>query len=347
MTRHGRPDRPDRWCRCDRPVAALLVPLLALLLGTLLAAAVPARAATAPGAPTVRNLRLQVTVAPQTVTVGDRVHAVLTLIAPAAAVTGPPRFPTWKGRWGDAEVLSTGPVERTPAADGRATWRQEVTLALFRTGEIKLPRLAVQVPTAAGTATARTGAPMALTVDSVLPAGADPKTLDPTPPAPIRRLPAGAPFWWTLAGAAALAGALVWLGAARRRSPRAAGAVATRPPFEELSVRLDRLLADPPSCLEEAHVALSHALRSYLGRRLGFPAAESTTTEVRRRLGRLGLPDTVSEPTVLVLQRCDAIKFARCPTDAAQLRGNVDLTRRLAGALEAHLAPADAALEAA
>lgn len=345
MSGHGRSSRLDRGRRCGRQA---VVALLALFLGTLFAsAAAPARAAVAPGAPTVRNLHLEVTVAPQTVTVGDRVHAVLTLTAPAGAVTGPPRFPTWKGRWGDAEVLSTGPVERAPAANGRATWRQEVTLALFQTGKITLPRLAAQVPTAAGTAAVRTGAPVALTVASILPDGADPKTLDPTPPAPIRRLPAGAPFWWTLAGAAALAGALALLGAARRQRPGAGAAVASRPPFEELTGRLDALLAAPPASPEQAHVALSHALRRYLGRRLGFPAAESTTTEVRRRLGRLGLPDTVSEPTVLVLQRCDAVKFARCPTDAAQLRGNVNLTRRLAGALEAHLTPADAAQEAA
>ena len=53
-------------------------------------------------------------------------------------------------------------------------------------------------------------------------------------------------------------------------------------PFDELLAELDRIAAEPSAL--RLHTRLSLALRAYLGRSLDFPAAESTTSEVNRRL---------------------------------------------------------------
>ena len=116
-------------------------------------------------------------------------------------------------------------------------------------------------------------------------------------------------------------------------------AAASLPPFEELTARLDELAAAPPRSLDAGHVALSLALRRYLGRRLDFAAAESTTTEIRRRLRERRLPDRVIEPAALVLERCDAVKFARARVAPEAFGASAAAARELARTLEEHLAP--------
>ena len=103
------------------------------------------------------------------------------------------------------------------------------------------------------------------------------KEPEPKPAAPPRPLPLGAPFWWTLAALAAAAAALG--GSLWRRSrlaagaavPGRAGAAAARRAAAELDRLRGRALGSP------LHTGLSFALRRYLGRRLPFPAVESTT----------------------------------------------------------------------
>lgn len=324
--------------------------LLAVIVLVALVAPAPSAAA-APTAADGFDLALEIT--PRTVTVGDRITAVLTLTATPDAAgrlarepgqqAAAPRFPTWGDHWGAAEVLEAGPVDRRPSGrtgDGRATWRQRLVLAAFRPGDLTLPPVTVRLPLAAGTVELSTGAPQRLRVDSVLPTGSDPATLQPTSAAPPRPLPAGASFWWTLAGGALLAGALLLIGSVRRRR-RSGGQRETPslPPFEELAARLGVLADTPPEAIEAGTVALSLALRRYLGRRLGFPAAESTTTEIRRRLRERALPDRVIEPAALVLERCDAVKFARARVAPESFGASVAAARELARTLEEHLAP--------
>ena len=87
------------------------------------------------------------------------------------------------------------------------------------------------------------------------------------------------------------------------------------------------------------HTRLSLALRRYLGRRLPFPAVESTTAEIQRQLLSRRMPGPVARPLVELLRACDLVKFARQEVDAARARERVAAARRLAGELEVHLAP--------
>ena len=310
----------SRWST----LAAALLPAAVLL---------PAAAQDAP--------RLVATVEPAEATVGDRVAVELTLVTPPGALTAEPRFPVWDASepatWGGAEILEAGPPERSsggPREGGGETWRQRLTVTAFRPGRIALPPRPVALPGPGGTLELSTPADLSFEVVSVLPEGADPATAAPAPPAPPRPLPLGETFGKVLTlGLAAIAA----LGAVllRRRAADPERRVAPPPPHRELEERLATIGGAP----EAAHVALSGALRRYLGRRLDFPAAESTTSEVREELRRRRLPGLVAEAAGEVLAGCDRVKFAAVPATEEELGERVRTTRTLCRALEEHLAP--------
>ncbi|HUP42383.1 MAG TPA: hypothetical protein VM599_04165 [Thermoanaerobaculia bacterium] len=316
-----------------RSVAAALSVTTALLLAAALS---PAAAAAT----------LEVTLAPETITVGDRVEALLVLTAGEEELAGEARFPVWGERWGAAEILEVGPIESTApsaasrsAAGRRVALRQRLVLTAFRTGELELPPQRVALPGPDGTAELWTPAGLVLRVDSVLPAGAETAALEPRAPAPPRPLPLGRAFWLTLGAGSLLAAAAVAL-AARRRAASAKAPEGRLGPAVELARALGS--AERAGAPEEAHVLLSLALRRYLGRAFGFPAAESTTAEIRRELRGRRAPAPVAARTDELLRACDRVKFAREPVERSTLEARIAAAREIAERLEAHLAPAPA-----
>jgi hypothetical protein len=295
--------------------------------------------------PAAAGPTLEVVLAPRQATVGDRIEAVLTLRVPRAALAGAPRFPVFLDSWGEAEVLVKGaPVlvpsaaagDRGEAGGELVTYRQRLVLAAFRPGRIVLPPVAAAVPEKATTVQALTPAGLAFDVRSVLPA----KLTDARPkaPAPMRPLPIGAPFWWTLAAlaAAAIAGAWALL---RRRAPAAGMAAAAPPaaPYPELLAELGRLAGESSSLL--VHTRLSRALRRYLGRSLDLPARESTTTEIHRLLQGRRVPRPLVRRTIELLRACDLVKFARQEAGVESGRLRIAAARAIAGELEESLRP--------
>ncbi|HSS79267.1 MAG TPA: hypothetical protein VLV54_21280 [Thermoanaerobaculia bacterium] len=303
-----------------RRAAFLLLLLLAL-------SATPALAQPSP---------VTVSLSPNGITVGDPARAVVSVTARTADLSGEPRFPIWGSAWGEAEIIEKDAPLKTGERDGIATWQQTLTLRAFRTGSVPLPPVAVEVPVKQGTLKLQTPAGLALAVRSVIPP--EEKNPVPKPPAAMRPLAIGAPFWWTLGALSALALAGLWL---LRRRPKAAGAGAPEipalPPFEELAAELDRMAAEPS--MLSLHIRLSLALRRYLGRRLPFPAVESTTSEIQRQLLSRRLPGPVARPAVELLRGCDLVKFARQDVDPQRGQERLATARRLAGDLEVHLAP--------
>jgi hypothetical protein len=269
--------------------------------------------------------------------VGDPVEAVLTLQTPAASLAGDPRFPVWGASWGDAEILEKGEPRKVGEAGGTATWRQRIVIAAFRTGKVDLPPVAVAVPQKDRTLQAQTPAGLGLAVRSVLPPGEkDPK---PRPPAALRPLPVGAPFWWTLAGLSLLSALLVralW-DQHRRRQTAAADARPALPPFEELVAALDGLDAEPS--MLRLHTRLSLALRRYLGRALAVPAPESTTSEVQRLLAGRRLPPSLVRQTVELLRACDLVKFARQEVGEERGRERAAVARKIGGEIQRRVQP--------
>ncbi|HEY4596825.1 MAG TPA: hypothetical protein VIJ02_10520, partial [Thermoanaerobaculia bacterium] len=280
----------------------------------------------------------QVTVAltPTNPTVGDHVQATLTLRVPTANLAADPRFPAWGKTWGEVEVVSgTQPVKLSEQG-GSAVWEQRITLAAFKTGSVPLPPVAVAIPYKTGTVQAQTPAGLALAVRSVIPPGE--KDPAPRPPAPPRSLPLSARFWWTLAALTAAclgAAGLLWL--QNRKRKNAPGMAPALPPFEELAAAIDRLRREPSMLV--LHTGLSFALRRYLGRRLPFPAVESTPSDIQRQLLSRRMPGPLARQTVELLRACDLVKFARQEVWEAQGRERAEAARRLAGEWESHLAP--------
>lgn len=290
-------------------------------------AALPALAQTSP---------VNVSLSPNGITVGDAARAVVTVTARTADLAGAPRFPLWGQTWGEAEIVEKDAPLKTGEQNGVTTWQQTLTLRAFRTGSVPLPPAEVEVPVKQGILRFQTPAGLALAVRSVIPA--EEKNPVPKPPAAMRPLGLGARFWWTLGILSALALVSLWLLLRRRKTAAAgAGEVPVLPPFEELTAELDRLATEPS--MLALHTRLSLALRRYLGRRLPFPAVESTTAEIQRQLLSRRMPGLVARQSVELLRACDLVKFARQDVDPLKARERVETARRLAGELESHLAP--------
>ena len=300
--------------------------------------------------------KLSATVAPLqaaagSLTVGDRATVTLEVTVPGAG-PGEPRFPAWAKTWGDAEVVEAGPVEKSGGGSGETRWSQRITVAAFRPGTVQLPPVKVVVPGPGGNRALSTPQNLALEVTSVIPG--DPKQATPLPPAAPRPLPWGRRFWWTFAAMSVVAIALgAWVFARRKGAEIAAAAL---PPLEELERELERLAAGIAGLggLEggapaRIAAALSSALRRFLGRELAFPALESTTTEIQRRLRAERTPEGISRPGVDLLRRLDRIKFSR--REAAPLENSageamfseaIAAARSVASGLDRHLRPAPA-----
>jgi hypothetical protein len=304
--------------------------LLALLCGTGAAIAAAPTAATAATA-AVDAPTVTVALPAGAVTVGDRLEAVVTLRVPAARLAGEPRFPVWRGAWGEAEVREQGEPRRGVEPGGLAVYRQRLVLAAFRPGKLELPPAAIAVPLRSGTAQAWTPRGLALGVRSVLPADARDKDLRPRPPAPLRPLPLGTAFFCALAVLAAAAAAGLWAlwrrELRRRAAARGTGEAPLLAPLPELLAALDRLAGEPSPL--SLHTGISQALRRYLGRIAAFPAPESTTTEIQRLLLARGWRAALARPAVDLLRACDLVKFARQEVPAERARERLAATRRL------------------
>ena len=303
------------------------------------AAAAPAPAVRPDTTGTLAGPRVEVALDPPRATVGDRVEAVLRVAVPPGA--GAPRFPSWRQGWGAAEVLAVDePVLEMPTDGGRTVYRQRLVLAAFAPGRVELPPVAVAVPLAEQTLQVLTPPALALEIASVLPPVAKGEKLAPKPAADLRPLPWGERFWWT---AGTLSTALLGAALLLRRRFRLPGALPAPAapalaPLAELLARLDHLDAVGPAAPLPAHTQLSLALRRYLGRSLGFPAAESTTSEIQRLLARR-VPAGQARRAVDLLRACDLVKFARQEAGPERVRERIAAARQVAAELESQLHP--------
>lgn len=274
---------------------------------------------------------LEVAVEPATATVGDLVSVTLTLRGAPDDPARIPRFPDWSHGWGALEVREASPPERTAAPEG-PVWTQRLVLTAFRTGTLKLPPVAVAIP---GEPPIGVAAPadLALEIRSVLPE--DPTEWERQPPAPPVPLAVPVAFWW-LASALALGALGAAFAAARRARRRTTLRSSTLSPWEELTGTIGAL---DPADARAADAALSLALRRYLGRSFAMPAAQSSTSELARRLGRHGLPPELVRRIVKLLRDVDQVKFALATASGDRVALRRNEVREIARAIEQHLHP--------
>jgi hypothetical protein len=242
-------------------------------------------------------------------------------------------------------VVEKGEPARISEAGGTVVWRQRIAVTAWHPGRVPLPPVAVAVPLKSATVQAASPANLALAVSPTLPPTKQgEKDPAPKPDAPPRLLPWGAPFGWsTLALSLACLGVAYLLWRRERQTGTAAAPVPVLAPFEELLAGLDRLAGEGSAVV--LHTRLSLALRSYLGRTLAFPATESTTSEIQRRLLLRQLPSALVRRTIELLRACDLVKFARQEVGDTVSRDRLGAARQLGRDFESYLAPPPAAAE--
>ncbi len=289
---------------------------------------------------------LEVALSPAEITVGDRIEARLTLVWTGPEPASEPRFPVWQESWGKAEVLSAGEVETVVGPGGRRVYRQTLELTAFATGEVRLPAVTIALPLTGETIEITHDRDAGFEVRSVLPA--EQQELEPRPAAPPLPPAAEPVFARTAGGLAGLSLLAAWLLARRLRRAAPAAAAPLSPPAEPLPEFLHHLQRLDPAAAEPTHTGLSLILRDFLSRSLDFPAAESTTTEIRRRLGARLLepeaggdsaPAPLRRDVVQLLRDCDQVKFARLPVAASVTRGRLRAARDLAYGIDRCLRP--------
>ncbi len=279
---------------------------------------------------------LEVALSATEITVGDRLEARLTLVWTGPTPASEPRFPPWQETWGRAEVLSAGEVETFSDQGARRIYRQTVVLTAFTTGAVLLPRVTVALPLEAETIEISGDHDAGFEVRSVLPENAG--EAEPRPPAPPQPLAAGRRFPWTAGTLGGLGVLMVWL-LGRRLGENGASAAAPAPaPTEPLAELLQRLQQLDASAGEPTHTGLSLALRGFLGRSLVFPATESTTSEIRDRLGTTRVAPAITGGTVRLLADCDQVKFAQAPVTESVTGGRLVEARDLAREIDRSLA---------
>lgn len=263
--------------------------------------------------------------------VGDLVEATLAIELNAAA--GEPTFPNWQRHWGNAEIREIGEVTRSDSGSGstgsagseaNARYSQTLLLTSFRTGMVTLPPQTVTLGGEEAAVEVLTE-PASFNVGSVLPESEE--QLEPKPPVPPRSLPLGYRFWWTVGLLSVLVAGLSAL-VLTRRAAETTYAGESIDPWQALELALAKLAtaADP----DTVFTGLSLELRRYLGSCLAFPAAESTTTELRRRLHRSGLPSSVCGDVVRLLIEADTVKFAKRTPAPGRVSECLDQTRTAA-----------------
>jgi len=289
-----------------------------------------------PGARGQDSAEVWLDVDPLEATVGDRLHATVSVFVPTGWTLDTGRLGT---QWGKFTVISG--AWSPPVAEGQGQrWVWSGTLSAFEPGTWEIPRLEFVLSGGEETRTL-SSAPIEVTIVSVLSeedlATPDAEIADLKPPASIA--PDFRPLWLALGILAALlggAGVLWWVH--RRYASRLAAVPAPDDPFHrtppdvwvyaELQKLLERRLPERGQ-VDLFYVELSWILKKYLGGRFRLELLEHTTLEVGRLLGDARVGEQTIANVEHLLQSCDTVKFAKMRPDPASCRAAVEEVYRI------------------
>jgi hypothetical protein len=257
------------------------------------------------------DVKAGVTIAPDTVRIGDPFRVTIGVRAPRGASI---EFP--KAMDSTASVQSLDPVAVRTSADTTATEQYaDYRVAAWDVGSQPI-RIAEVIVRFNG-ADRRIPIANAVFVRSILPA--DSAQRKPKPPRALFEF-TQFPWWlWALIAAAIIAiGLLVWWWIRRRRRPPP---VAVVDPFARAESEFQRIeaLALLDAGERGRYVTLMiEVLRDYLAARYAEAALSLTSTELQRSVG--GLPFVPQERLTRLLTEADLIKFARRPVSSERAR---------------------------
>ncbi|HEV8499059.1 MAG TPA: hypothetical protein VGQ56_19410 [Gemmatimonadaceae bacterium] len=257
------------------------------------------------------DVKAGVTIAPDTVRIGDPFRVTIGVRAPRGASI---EFP--KAMDSTASVQSLDPVAVRTSADTTATEQYaDYRVAAWDVGSQPI-RIADVIVRFNG-ADRRVPIANAVFVRSILPA--DSAQRKPKPPRALFEF-TQFPWWlWALLAAAIIAiGLLVWWWIRRRRRPPP---VVVIDPFARAESEFQRIeaLALLDAGERGRYVTLMiEVLRDYLAARYAEAALSLTSTELQRSVG--GLPFVPQERLTRLLTEADLIKFARRPVSSERAR---------------------------
>jgi len=217
---------------------------------------------------------------------------------------------------GSLEPIASDPPDDRPAGGGMEL-RLRYKLASYHTGTVELPVLTFTYTLPDGTqAQVQSKAPVPITIQSVLPDGADPTDIRPLKQQFSLPVPASEQLLWIIGGGgipvafvvvAVLSYLLIW----RKRPPQS---IAVRHATQAARAELDRIMG--LGLLERGELLdhyrqLANCVRRYLTERYGFAAVALTTGELERQMEARGIARWPARLISGVLSECDAVVYAR------------------------------------
>jgi hypothetical protein len=225
-----------------------------------------------------------------------------------------------------------GSVERLPRAAGEAF---RLVVIPLEPGDLEIPAIQLTARGPEGAVAEIRTAPIALRVESNLPAPEEGKENEEPPLAAMKPPLAAERDWGPLVIALvllALAAAFgAWLLRKLRRAKRPATKHADvigerglhRPAWEIALEELDRIARANyvgRGELSKQYVEVTEALRRYLENRYGVPALESTTSELHELLRTTTLSGELSARILSLLREADFVKFAKASPQPSEAR---------------------------
>jgi hypothetical protein len=277
---------------------------------------------------------VELVVEPREATVGDPLTARLVLDLPAGSAVQAQPLPERLGPFHVSEQRWSGPEA---VEGGGVRWSWTARLAAFRTGELEVPAIQVEVSHGDGQRETFETAPLTVRIGSVL-EPADPEAATAPEIADLKAPASLAPNYTTLTVAggivallALLAGLIWWLG--RRYGAALAAVPSPQDPFDRtpphvwIYGELQRLLAR--RLAEAGHVDLFFAelariVKLYLGGRYRVELMERTTEEVPRLLRQAGADERALAASGALLAQCDRVKFAGDRPDPTTCRRAIE-----------------------
>ena len=278
--------------------------------------------------------------------VGDRFRVAMVVDRPESSVARFPDPARGDTTLGDLEILD---LSRSTLPLSRGLVRDSVSylVTTFALDSAVVPPQQVTLVAGADT-TVISSRTLIIPIRSLVPdTTGDVRDLAPIVPFERNLVP------WILAAIAALLAAVIAYDVYRRRRRRPAEPPPRPkpllPPYEEAVQRLNRLGdydLSRQADVKPYYVELSDILRTYIERRAGFPALESTTRELVRELERAqmgGFSSTAVARIRTVLERSDLVKFADAKPAAEAGREAAHDTREVVDEIERSVKAAEAA----
>ena len=268
---------------------------------------------------------------PRTITVGDIVQFNLEVIHPQSVKISFPAVGPGLNEW---VVRNTARLPAKEAGPGKIAEFLQLQLTIYRTGDLEIPSLNVEVVSAQGEKQTRSSSPIKIKVQSVLD-GEQLKEIK----AQAEISPDYKPFLFLLTALAALA--LIVYKVVRFLKQRRAREIvvpgATRSPAELAREAIQKLLAKrlvETGYLKEFYLELSEILKRYLGSKLGIVSLERTSEEFVGDLRAAAIPWEEYVQIKGFLMDCDLVKFAKYRPSSEEIGRIVERASEIIDAAE-------------